>query len=222
MNFYFFFEGQRTEPRVFRAWMKEVFPDLTEARKLSELKQNNFFVRSGRGYPAYLDRIEEVILDIERRGTVDHFFVCVDAEDDPVKILDAIQKRVAGRFPQTACQIIIANCCIETWFLGNEVMMPQQPARALLGEFKKHYDVSVHCPESMPLWRKYGRTRAQFHKAYLKELLRENGHSYSEINPGVVRSKEYLVALVSRHSNTGHIQSFGHLIAAWRTIGGSI
>lgn len=222
MNWYFLFEGQRTEPKVYRAWLQAVFPQLTEVKRLSELRQDNFFIRAGMGYPAYLDRVEEAVSDIERCSTVDHFFVCVDAEDDPAKILAAIQKRVSGKLSKATCQIVMANCCIESWFLGNDQLMPTLPRRPLLSDFKNHYDVSTKCPEALPLWGKYGRTRAQFHKVYLKELLRENGHSYSEVNPGEVKSAEYLAALTNRHHNTGHIQSFGHLLSLWRSLGGQI
>ncbi len=183
MNWYCLFESQRTEPRVYRAWLRTVFPPLIEVKRLADLKQDNFIIRAGMGYPAYLDRVEEAVSDIESCGVVKHFFVCVDAEDDPVGMLAAIQRRVSG---------------------------------------KNHFDVSTHCPESLPLWGKYGRTRAQFHKVYLNELLRENGHSYSEINPGVVRSAECLAALRNRHHNTGQIQSFGHLRGLWRSLGGQI
>ena len=222
MNLYFLFEGKRTEPRVYRAWLAQVFRDLTEVKRVSEIQQDNYFIMPGTGYPAYLDRIEESVRDVERQGNIDRFFICVDGEEDPQKTDAVIQRRISGKLSQTKYKVIIANCCIETWFLGNEALMPETPSVQLLNEFRQFYDVSANCPESLPVWKKYARTRAQFHKTYLKELLRENGYSYSESNPGIVREKKYIEALVDRHDKTGHLQSFGQLISEWRSLGGGI
>jgi hypothetical protein len=174
---------------------------------------------SGNGYPAMLDRIDEVIRDIEGHGAIDHFFICLDAGDDLRKRLAAIEKHIVGKLPNTICRIVIANCCIETWFLGNAQMMPKQPQRPLLQQFKVFYDVSIQCPEAMPLMRGQGRTQEQFHKNYLREMLRENGHSYSEQIPGGVSRKDYLDALIQRHDQTRHIRSFGELLSIWRSLG---
>jgi hypothetical protein len=222
VNLFFLFEGKRTEPRVYRNWLSYAFPSLTRVERMSEIIQNNYRFLSGNGYPAMLDRIDEVIRDIEEHGAIDHFFICLDAGDDPRKRLAAIEKQVAGRLPNTMCHIVIANCCIETWFLGNDQMMPQQPQRSLLQQFKAFYDVSAQCPEAMPLMRGQGRTQEQFHKSYLRELLRENGHSYSEQNPYVVRKKDYFDAMIQRHDQTKHIQTFGKLLSIWRSLGSSV
>ncbi|MGH9856143.1 MAG: hypothetical protein ACREBD_40435, partial [Blastocatellia bacterium] len=110
----------------------------------------------------------------------------------------------------------------ETWFLGNNQMMPQQPQRQLLQQFKAFYDVSIQCPEAMPRMPGRDRTQEQFHKRYLKEMLRENGHSYSEQNPSVVRQQDYFGALIQRHDQTQHIQSFGKLLSIWRSLGSGV
>jgi hypothetical protein len=189
---------------------------------MEEITRDSYRFVSGNGYPAMLDRIDEVIRDIEKHGTIDHFFICLDAGDDPRKRLAAVEKHLAGKLPKTICHIVIAKCCIETWFLGNARLMPQQPQRPFLQQFKAFYDVSDQCPEAMPLMRGQGRTLEQFHKNYLREMLRENGHSYSEQNPYVVRQKDYLYALIQRHDQTQHIQSFGKLISIWRSLGSGV
>lgn len=219
MNLFFLFEGRRTEPRVYRNWLSHAFPSLTQVKRMSEISRDNYMFVSGNGYPAMLDRIDEVIHDIEGNGTIDHFFICLDAADDPPKRLAAIEKHVTGKLPSTICHIVIAICCIETWFLGNAQMMPLEPQRRLLQQFKAFYDVSIRCPEAMQLMQGQGRTQEQFHKNYLREMLRENGHSYSEQNPGAVSRKDYLDALIQRHDQTRHIQSFGELLSIWRSLG---
>ncbi len=222
MNLYFLLEGRRTEPRVYRDWIKHVFPHLTEVKSIAEVQQDHYLMVSGNGYPQYLTRLDEALADIEKYRVIDHFFICVDAEEDPPETkLEEIENHIAGRLSAAICQPIIHNCCIETWFLGNKRMMKRQPQSSRLRQWKSFYDVSVNCPESMGAFPGY-RTRALFHLDYLKEMLAERKQSYSKQFPGAVQKHQYLKALVNRHEQTGHIQSFGRLMSLWRSLGGNI
>ena len=58
-------------------------------------------------------------------------------------------------------------------------------------------------------------TKAQFHYDYLREMLSEQGLTYSKNTTGPVSEKHYLDALTERHDNTGHIASFGELLAVF-------
>ncbi|MCI0662447.1 MAG: hypothetical protein L0220_15365 [Acidobacteria bacterium] len=82
MNLYFFLEGRRTEPKVYRAWVRHVFPQLTEVGIISEVRQDNYLLISGFGYPQLLNRVDEILADISQHGGIDHFFICLDAEED--------------------------------------------------------------------------------------------------------------------------------------------
>ncbi|MGH9853611.1 MAG: hypothetical protein ACREBD_27545 [Blastocatellia bacterium] len=222
MNLYFFLEGKRTEPKVYRAWLAQVFPHLNEVSVISEVKADSYLLISGFGYPQLLNRIDEVVADIERHGGIDYLFVCLDSEGDkPEDRIREIENRVGGKLTAAVCHTIIHNCCIETWFLGNKQVMKRNPESEKLRTFKTFYDVSVSCPELMVCPPGY-RIRAHFHLDYLKEMLRERGLSYSKEHPREVQKKSYLAALVRRHEKTGHLQSFGRLVAVWRALNGNI
>ena len=223
MNLYFFVEGRRTEPKVYRAWLGHVFPNLTEVQAISAIRQDHYLMVSGFGYPQCLNRIDEILEDIERHGAIDHFFICIDAEEEPAELkIEELEKRITGRSAKTACHAIVHNCCFETWFLGNRQMMKRRNIQGeRLRQWKAFYDVRDSCPELMGAFSGY-RTRAQFHIDYLREMLGERGLTYSKQHPGEVQKQSYLKALVERHENTSHLQSFGRLLSVWRSLGGSI
>jgi hypothetical protein len=222
VNLYFFLEGRRTEPRVYRAWIGHVFPHLTEAKVIADMRQDNYLLVSGDGYPQCLNRIDGILEDIERHGGVDHFFVCLDAEEEPPEVkLGEIESYLADKNPAVTCHAVIHNCCIETWFLGNRRMMRRNPQSQRLRQWKAFYDVSLGCPELMGVPSGY-RIRAHFHLDYLKEMLGERRLTYSKQQPGAVQEQHYLKSLAERHEQTGHIQSFGRLMLLWRSLGGDI
>ncbi|HWQ31274.1 MAG TPA: hypothetical protein VNQ79_00200 [Blastocatellia bacterium] len=223
MNLYFYVEGKRTEPKVYRSWLGHAFPHLTEVQTIADVKQNHYLMISGFGYPQCLNRIGEILQDIERHGAIDHFFVCIDAEEEPPHAkLAELEKHFLAKAANTNCPAIIHNCCFETWFLGHRQMMKRRGIQSQkLRQWKAFYDVSVNCPESMVTFPGY-RIRAHFHIDYLKEMLSERGQTYSKQHPGIVQDRSYLQALIERHEKTGHIQSFGQLLLLWRLLGGNI
>jgi hypothetical protein len=222
VNLYFFLEGRRTEPKVYRAWVKHVFPQLTEVGIISEVQRDNYLLKSGFGYPQLLNRVDEILADIKRHGGIDHFFICLDAEEDPPEDrARELEMRVAQKLSNTLHHVIIHNCCIETWFLGNSRVMRRNPQSERLRRFKEFYDVSVNCPELMGCPAGY-RVKAHFHLDYLKEMMIEKGLSYTKENPREVQKGTYLAALAKRHDKTGHLESFGRMVAVWRTLGGGL
>lgn len=222
MNLYFLVEGRRTEKKVYSAWIHYVFPHLRKAATIEEVESNHFFMISGNVYPSYFSRIPAALEDIVRHGAIDHLFICVDAEEDSVEAkMNEIGKIISNGPSFPNCHIIIHNCCMETWFLGYSKMLRRNPHREQLREFKRFYDVSRDDPEQMGCPPEY-EFRAQFHVAYLKEMLRERGLSYTKSRPRCVTEKYYFDALVERNAKTGHINSFGHLIGLWKIFGGAM
>ncbi len=174
MNLYFLLEGKRTEPQLYRRWLRHALPDLHEVRHVGELTDGGFMLRSAGGYPQILERIRESVADIESSGVPLHqFFVCLDAEEDS-------------------------------------------------------YDVSRDDPEDMPVRAGYA-TRARFHFAYLKAVLRDRSAGrtresfrYSKRQVGYFGEWSHFRALIERRDETGHLASFGHLLTAWRGLGAEI
>jgi hypothetical protein len=227
VNLYFLVEGDRTEPRVYREWLRHQFPELIQVGTLAQVTSNCYILFRGNGYPSYLKRIGRALADIRDRPLIDHFFVCIDSEErsyadrfeEVRKVVEDIATKTGMRthHPRLQSHIIVQHCCVETWFLGHTKMLRRNPESARLIEMKEFYNVSVDDPEGMGRPPGY-LTRASFHLAYLQEMLREQGKMYTKTNPGVVLERNYLDALQHRCSTTGHLPSLQKLFTTWSAI----
>ena len=232
MNLYFLVEGKRTEKKVYRSWIDGVFPKLSRAETLDDVRHDTYRIFSIEGNTDRVDNIEKALAEIEwhnakatseGRDIFDYLFVCLDTEDSLIDMKIAqVEKLTNKRALPTICQVIVHHCCIETWFLGNQPMMKNNPQSEELRRLKEFYEVSLDCPEFMQKPEKYRSSKAWFHFDYLKEMLRERDLNYSKKLPRPVQERAYLKALVQRHEETSHLQSFGRLLSIWRSIGGNL
>ncbi|MBF0164103.1 MAG: hypothetical protein HQM01_06260 [Magnetococcales bacterium] len=223
MKFYFVVEGRQTEKKVYAAWTQLVFPDLVQQRSsLPEIQEDQFFIFSSGGYPFSGNLLTHVVNDL-KRTPVDHLFVCVDAEDEAVATRRArIEQELAGLKCPCPYHVIIANRCMESWFLGNRKMMTHRPeGHSTLHTFWEHYDVRTRDPEDMPHPGEtvFQGTTAEYHQKYLKEMFRAKGLRYSKEFPGETQDEHYFDALVERRRETNHLASFGQLIDTWSGLG---
>jgi hypothetical protein len=190
--------------------------------RIEDVEYDNFYIISGNGYPSYRSRILAALQDIVHHGQFDEFLICVDTEDFSVADKrKEISELVAGGQPFKDTHIILHHCCIESWLLGHGKILKRNPHSETLRRFKAFYDVSEYDPEEMSYLPEYD-TRALFHVQYLKEMLFEQGISYSKNKPRIVQNKDYLQALVNRHEDTGHLATFGKLMNLWRGWNGEI
>lgn len=230
MNLYLLVEGNRTEPKVYSAWMEHALPALQKVDRLSDVQDHNVFIFRGGGYPSYLRRIRNALSDIRDHGSFDHFLVCVDAEEKEhderlIEVSSALEEAVAdtqvlARCPGLGRHVVIQNCCIETWLLGHRKMLRRNPQSTKLVAMKSFYDVSEGCPEHMTAMPGYV-TRMSFHLDYLKEMLAEQGRPYSKEHPGIVMDKSYFDALAGRCAETDHLPSLKRLLDVWRALRGA-
>jgi len=240
VNLLFLVEGEKTEPKVYKAWLKHLFPSLNFVIRPEDMTKNTCRIIPGNGYPnmvstpklyPQVSRLEACLIDIERFGNVDHFFICVDSEDESYtdrfneiqhKVNDFKSRRNINE-AKIKIHIIIQYCCIETWALGNAEIPHQYPSSnssRILPQFRAYYDVTVYDPEGM-----YGypegfsfSKKAKFHQSYLKEYLREFGLSYSKNNPQAIQDEKYLEALKKRCQSTHHLTSLKLLLDIWNQI----
>lgn len=221
MNLYFLLEGERTEKRIYRAWLSHAFPELRFVDVPEAMNENCVLMISGRGYPQYLQRLDQVLDDIDRivKNRVDHLFICVDAEETSFEAkLAEVEEHVKQAAPVVRTSVIVQMCCIETWLLGNRRFVRSQPQTEKLRRFQSFYDVRDLDPESMPAMPPRP-LRAPFHLEYLQAVCRERGLSYTKKRPGATLEPHYLEALIERHRQTGHLPSFGRLLRAWQELG---
>lgn len=152
MKLYLLVEGEQTEKKLFRAWLKHCFPRVTEVFQPADLTPDSFFLLAGMGYPSYLQRIPQALEDAARFGA-EHLFVCIDAED---RSYEQRRTEVAGILEQAATalqrrglqfighlHVIVADCCVESWLLGHRRLVPRQPTDENLLRLKGFYDVSL-------------------------------------------------------------------------------
>lgn len=225
MNLYFLVEGKRTEPQLYRRWLRVFFPDHREVTHASELDGRSFRIRSAGGYPAILQRLQESCDEVRSSGrSIDRFFLCLDAEDESyqARYQEASQaiQRLSPAFPFV---VVIQDCCVETWLLGNRSLTRRPPKTPELQELRADYDVHQRDPELLPQAEGFA-TRARFHLHYLKAILQNYGDTnfplnYSKNDVGYFGRPEALKALIDRHDETGHLRSFGVLLAEMRSLG---
>ncbi len=235
MNLYFLLEGRRTEPKVYPEWINHKFPNLTRVYKIEDISSDCFLLFAAKGYPKILQLIEQSLTDIynhnaNNRIKVDHFFICLDADDDGygirfntvnenIKKIEDTNRNISTYLPDL--HIIIQNCCIETWFLGNTRMLKRNPQSKRLAEFKRFYDVSDKDPEKMDCYDSNNYSfsnKAKFHEAYLKEMFFERNQRYSKLNPGIAVTQGYLESLYERCFQTNHLKSLKFLLTIWENL----
>jgi hypothetical protein len=180
VNLYFLVEGNSTEPKVYRHWIRHALPHLSEVGLAAELTGNRFYILSGGGYPSYVDRIRSSLLDLKDHAAIDNFFICIDSEEWSYQerlseITEELARaeretRVRDGNPNFRSHVIVQHCCAETWFLGHRTMMTRNPTSPDLLRFKRFFDVGTADPENMARPDGYV-TRASFHLAYLKAML---------------------------------------------------
>jgi hypothetical protein len=209
VNLYLIVEGRRTEPRLYRAWLPHLYPGISEVRRVEDIAGCHFFLVPGMGYPSLLHRIQAACRDCQR-WSFDHLLICADAESCEAEVhRREIEGTVLASRCTIPCTIIVADCCIETWLLGNAKVIRRHPTTEALRDWLAWYDVRQLDPERMPSHPQH-RTRAVTHKECLKGVFRERGLNYSEKHPGEAASPGYLEQLVAR-GRTSRAQGAPHL-----------
>lgn len=225
MILYFLVEGNVTEKEVYKSWLGSSFSQLRQVHTINDLADGTFRIVSGGGYPAIKKMMRATIADLNDRP-IDRLFICLDAEEySAEQRRREIEDELRLIRPRISCTVIVQNCCMETWFLGNRVFVPSNPT-GRLRDFKAAFDVRRDDPERMQnlgLENQVFVTKAQFHKAYFKSAALESSQSritYDGSLPTAVLETGYFSQLVRRTAETDHLQSFRHLVDQWRELGG--
>lgn len=222
MNLYFLLEGERTEKKVYESWIRVAFPGLNLIERIEDVTEDCFRLLSGDGYPQILERLAEAVAELSLApGKIDHLFICLDADGHGATARKKAVEEYLRELPLSApVSVIVQECCLESWFLGNRVFVRAQPQDQELIRFRAFYDVRSADPERMPAMPPADAAQPQqFHLRYLKACFREHRLSYSKSRPVEVVERHYLDQLVKRVDETGHLASFGELVTAWRGLG---
>jgi len=216
MNIYVVTEGI-CEKSIYISWIPLVNHTLSNVGKLQEIKNNNFIIFSGNGYPQYFKMIDCAIEDVNNLGNIDRLVICIDSEEMSYKQkYDEISEHVKSKKCIAEIKIVIQFFCFETWALGNRKIVPHNPKTEIVKKYKGYFDVSDNDPESLPEYPPENLNRAQFSEKYLRKLLNDNGHfTYNKGNPKYLKHHVFYEEVKKRHLETKHIMSFKFFLEAF-------
>lgn len=219
MNAYIIVEGSRTEMKVYPKWLEIIAPNLKRVANPSDMDGNSYFLFSGGGIPSIYNHIANAVEDIiqinsEGKSRIDYLIVCIDTEDETREyILEQIKNELTERnlgLGNLYLEVFEQKVSMESWFLANRKIFKANPEDAALRSYIQHFNVKEEDPELMEnIDSDQFSTKAQFHHSYLKKIFAERHMTYSKSNPSEVCTEDYLNQLIRRHSETGHISSFG-------------
>lgn len=223
MNIYFLVEGRRTERKVYPKWLSHLLPELTEVNDAFAIDKKQFYIFNGNGYPSILNNhLKNAVDDVNAIGKFKYLVLCIDADEVEVdfrirEVNDFMTAEQIDLNGNTKFVLIVQNRCFETWCLGNRKVYKRNPTAETLRTYMEFYDVSKDDPEVMGKLDDFA-THAQFHAAYLKEMLSERNIRYTKKNPNGVTAVTYLQELIERHNNTNHIKTFWSFINFCETL----
>ncbi|MEY2830446.1 MAG: hypothetical protein RIQ33_2304 [Bacteroidota bacterium] len=220
MNLYFLVEGEETEKEVYPAWLGLLNPELQRVYSIQDISKNNYYLQAANGKDAMLGRILVATIDNINSSNFNYLVLCIDTDNIAVedkinevndKINDALKKL---NFKKINAEVVIVPQikCIESWFLGNKEMYPENFENSDFEKFHQHFNVSENNPEIMiaPDW--VSDTDAWFHERYLRNLFKQKkggAFTYNKSKPGIVKDEDYLKNLILRaNDGNNHIQSF--------------
>lgn len=211
MNLYVVVEGEVGEKKVYASWIPFVNPSLQQVGNISDFDQNNFIIISGNGYPNYFDIIKSAAQDVADNENIDMLVIAVDSEElEMEERFSEIEKYVSELQLEIEYSIIVQHFCIETWALGNQLIVKRNPQSYKLKGFLNKYNVSQSDPELLPSNDELDLNRAQFAERYLRALLQEKYRNltYTKKNPDALLCEKYYLNVKKRLETTGHVGSF--------------
>jgi hypothetical protein len=219
VNIHIVVEGDVGEKKLYQCWVPFVNPALSYVSHISDIVNNNFSIISGGGYPQYLSAIvDNAIADVNTVDNIDRLVIAVDSEDMSYEEkYNEIQQLVSRSSCHAVVKIVIQHFCLETWALGNEVIIRQHPQCDKLRQYMRLYNVRIKDPELLPPHSQEQLNRAQFAEKYLRRALNDKYKrlSYSKGNPQVLLHSMYFERVKHRCKSSNHIQSFRNFLEAF-------
>lgn len=216
MRAYFLLEDQKSFRLVLPHWLSYAVPTMKEARGMLDFVDGTYIIESGYGYP----RIHNVLRErlayfVELDCAPDMLVICTDTDErDKVGISD-LERRFENEIMTSGIdcdyRIICINCSFETWLLGNKAVYPTSIDSGFR-DYADFYNVSVADPEQMQKPLAAQSTRALYHLAYLRAMLRSTGKHYAKGRPNIASGSDYWQSLVTRTVTTTDLKTFSQLL----------
>jgi hypothetical protein len=215
MNLYFLVEGRRTERKVYPAWLAHLVPKLKRVDYFKDLDDCCYMLFSGEGYPSLLDKhLPNAIKDYQRCQKLHRLVVCLDVDDsNAAQRVQQVQERALKYgLPIDELRVIPQDCCIETWFLGNNKAVSPNPQSTELARFMSFYNVRVDDPELMQMPIDFS-VRSLFHSRYFHLVSQDKNFNYTKRHPRHVVDRVFLDELIARRAKSNHLDTFGNFLA---------
>ncbi len=217
MNVYLIVEGEG-EKKVYAHWVRLINPSLNIVNSLDEVQHNNLIIYSGGGYPNYFEVIEAEVEDVSANEKLDRLIIAIDSEEMSFEEKwREIDEFVIELGKNLDYKIIVQHFCLETWALGNEVIVSRNPKDPKILELRKYFDVLNNDPEFLPDYPENNLNRSQFAEYYLRKLLNEKYRNltYKKNNPKALLHETYFHRVKKRWKTTRHIKSFKFFLDAF-------
>jgi len=217
MNIHVVVEGVIGGAKVYKTWVPLVNPRLSYVSHISDVVNDNFSIVAGGGFPQYYDTIDAAIADVNSYGNIQRLVICVDSEEMSYQDkYREIEDHISGSTCLAEIRIVVQHFCLETWALGNQVIVTH-PHSELLRKYVNFFNVRVKDPELLPGYSEEELNRAQFAARYLKCALNDKYRrlTYSKSNPTALLHPKYFDRVKQRFQNTRHISSFAHFLGAF-------
>jgi hypothetical protein len=218
VNLYIAVEGEVGEIQVYRSWVPLVNPALSYVDHISEIRDNNFYIVSGGGYPNYFEVIDAAIQDVNNLNNIDRLVIAVDSEElSYEEKLTEMETHLAESHCSSQVKVIVQHFCLETWALGNQKAVPKHPHNGALHRYMHFYNVRSKDPALLTGYEVENLNRCQFAEKYLRRALNEKykNLTYSKSNPTALLHHKYFERVQYRLSHTGHIESFRNFLQAF-------
>ncbi len=215
MNIYILVEGERAESILYPLWISHCQPRFRHLRIPEDAQPDSdgYYIISGYGFPSVYRHISDAVHTINECGTYDFFVVGIDAEELSYEERYAeIEEKINLESLNCGCTpiIIVQNCCLETWLLGNNTIIKNNDHIDERTKcFFDWYDVTRNDPELMSSKEEFF-TKAKYHEKYLRTVLTTcRGRGYQKGRPHSCGTPEYWGDLLRRlEMFPGHISSF--------------
>jgi hypothetical protein len=216
LNIYILVEGEIGEKFVYREWVNYLNPTITYVDYPTEIEKNNYAIVAGFGYPFYFEVIDNAIEEINQRNDIDRLVISVDSEEFTMEEKqEELINHLNGKRCKADIRIIIQHFCLETWALGNRLIISRTPDSVSLREYIRYYDILQNDPELLPGFKNY--SRVFFAEKYLRAALNDKykNLTYTKSNPKVMLHPRYFTQIKNRFEETGHINSFSMFLDAF-------
>lgn len=218
MNYYLVVEGNVSEKKLYEKWVSYINPDINYVNHISKIQKNNFSIFSGGGYPHYLSIITAAIEDVNCYSQIDKLVIAVDSEDlSYEEKYNEIEAHVTKFKCHAEIKIVIQHYCLETWALGNKVIISKFPHSQRLRNYKEFFNVQINDPALLPSYNEDEMNRSQFAEKYLRCALNEKykNLTYTKSNPTTLLHPTYFKRVKERYETTNHISSFNDFLLAF-------